>query len=503
MEPFADLVPLLKLGTMKGCIPGLVAVVTIAARINLAFSSNENWHKNGAATRDTRNTKCPPLQSAKETLRSWATGACLRPAAVIEMFPFRDEMIPTSVKLVISGGADCVAVLKPTENVRDSGVLEHLKRWAPLVKVVHGARRVERFLKTVNLSLIVIDTFQAGPQPAQLAIEYLLIISRLPSRNRSPARIVLGCQNAAPFVELYETALLRFPTLRFTIMAYHPMVKERLDEITRFRKVRRILDRTSSDIVVSVPFFFAPDNFKFVLPLSHNDRFDPEAVRILVVGDTKAGWRYAEMIDGFRTVKLDRPVELILFYSQLQEIGVDDRTDDVKHIPGLTISLYSGNLSHVYTLAQSVQFMLAYVEDCLPSLDHYRAGELSSYLAIATGFLKPLIACKTTLAAYGLDGQIEMPESNRKFATSIATAVRLYIKDTAAYEQMIQAQCAYRTARWEAARRSMTNLLFGTVAQVRHHDANNSHYNMPIISIHANLSAPSQIGVTGRAAHVV
>lgn len=487
---------------MKRCIAVLVGVVAFAARTILALLSNESLRETGADAYINRNTKCPPLQSANEKLRSWEKETCLRPAAVIEMFPFRDETIPSLVKLVISGGADCIAVLKPADNMRDSGVLEHLRQWAPLVKVIHGARRVERFLKMVNLSLIVIDTFQAGPPPAQLAIEYLSIISRLSPGHRSPARIVLGCHNAASFVELYETALLRFPTLRFTVMAYHPKVKERLDEITRFRKVRRILDRTSSNIVVSVPFFFAPDDFKFFVPLSRSSRFNPEAVRIVVVGDTNAGWRHAEIVDGFRTVKLDSPVELIFFCTQLQETGADDWTEDVKHIPGLTVSLYRGNISLVYTLAQSAQFVLAYVDDCSPSLDHHRAGELSSYLAIATGFLKPLIACAQTLAAYGLDGQIELPESSRKVATSIAAAVRVYIRDTVTYDRMIQAQCAYRTARWETARRSITNLLFGTAAQVRHHEANNSHYSSPIISVRANLSAPFQMGVTGHAGHV-
>ena len=114
--------------------------------------------------------------------------SCVRAVAVIEPFPFHDEVIPTSVHLVQSAGADCVHVVKPfhgnreydildshagVDTVRSHGELGFAFEDVEAATQTHGLANSEQLLHTTRFDLVVINTFMGG------AIRYVDMIYKI------------------------------------------------------------------------------------------------------------------------------------------------------------------------------------------------------------------------------------------------------------------------------------------------------------------------------------
>jgi len=406
-----------------------------------------------------RPLRCPPLPSSHVPTKRWLSEEkCTSPAAVLEAYPFHDEVIPTSVKLLTAAGADCVAVLKPTRSEREYDIFTEMRRWAPAVEVVHGAGRCERFIRKARLKLLILDTFNGRNETyVQNAFRFLAATAKAAAADRvRPPHVVLGCHNLEPFVDAYAAALARFPSLRFTIMSFHPAQSSMLRNHTHLLELQGHHHRYH-DVVTSIPFYFGPDDLRHELPDRRRRR--PGAVSILAVGELNPERKDYSVVHEFRNVTLDRPVELVFFGGSTASSVKAYLKNEATSNANLSVAFFKGNFSTMYALAQASHFVAPYIDQRIGTFAQYRDGKLASSLAVATGFLKPVIACSKILSTYGLDNQIELPDTGDTFAETVASAVRLFDTERLAYNRMRMAQCDYRRDRFAVARDHFARLL--------------------------------------------
>lgn len=400
-----------------------------------------------------RLTECAPLPNLDGGVISWDK-TCTRPAAVVEAFPFHDEVIPTSVKLLEAAGADCIVVLKPYVGARQFDNFDILKRWAPLVKIVHRPDNVERFLRTTKLDLMLIETFMMGPKTYVNEIsKYLGILAENADlERRAPPPVIVGCHMVGSFLDLYEWTVLRYPKFIFGVMTFHPAQAVHLRELTRFETAHA---RSPGKIIVSVPFYFGPDEYQYDLPpVDQNE----DVVRILSLGELSTVHRNYDVIRDLRHIRFGRRVELVFFgggSDAVKEFIVNHTADH----PDLSVRFYSGNYSLMFALAQSATYIATFIDEKGHGFNEYKNGKLSSTLAVATAFLVPVISAGSILGSYGLSNQIELPDSGEDFGKNVARAVKLYDTDRDAYDKMRAAQCGYRSSLFIAARNQISEML--------------------------------------------
>lgn len=400
---------------------------------------------------------CAQLPAGRRIVKRWGpTADCQFPAAVMEWFPFHDEVIPTAVKLLMSAGADCIALLKRVGGMREFDVFSEIRRWSPNFVLIHGQVEIDKFLQKTSIRLIVVNTFQdAQHQDLRVSTRHNL---EMIVKHQPTAKVVVGCHNLEPHIALLRNWSTH---LNLTSMVFHPVQRSNLDKATEGLSV--------GPAFASVPFYFGPDRF-----YRTNDYDAP--LRIMGVGEIDAKRRDYSVIAQLGRVQLAHRVELVLFGRPGPNNEIDIIQSMVDDIPNVTVSFQQGRYLDLYSHVADASYVAPYLDDhstdsatAFPNKEspgdallyhrEYVTGKLSSALAIAAGFQVPVIGCANVLHTFGIEGQIEVAPDGSDFGVRVAEAVSVYYNDRPRYMSMRLAQCEYRAAHFQLALDRIAGLL--------------------------------------------
>mmetsp|Transcript_40631 Transcript_40631/g.127103 ORF Transcript_40631/g.127103 Transcript_40631/m.127103 type:complete len:278 (-) Transcript_40631:645-1478(-) len=204
-------------------------------------------------------------------------GECKSRAAVMEIFTWHDEVVPTSVQLLASAGADCIAVLKPNIGVREYDVYDELHRWAPGVKLIHGLDRIEEELKK-DIKLVIVDTVEDLGEKSEIKMDHALrALADAPSRPQ----VVLGCHNLAKHLMSLERVRRMWPDRRITSLVFTPAQKRSYVAAAAAYEAANGEEVPFDPVPIqSVPFYFGQDTIYGTL----NKGFDASETSLLGIG---------------------------------------------------------------------------------------------------------------------------------------------------------------------------------------------------------------------------
>jgi len=378
-------------------------------------------------------------------------------------------VIPAAVKVSMAAGADCVAVLKPRKGKgsREFDLLPEMARWTGrYVRVVEGEAACDEFLAEHVPSVVLVDTFQESKWDSvnQLTYGNMAKLNALVPRPH----VVLGCHNLLQFMVGLHNVTRLFPDLNVTAMVYHPSLAPSLVEASLGTEIEPLFRARAP--ITQIPLYFAPDG----MYANSSYAVDQERVRILSVGELESNRRDYTVIEQLRNTTLKYPVELA-FFGKIAHRYIEEYLKDVaRSLPLVKVSLYQGNFADLYALAESSAYITTYIDDhSLPETNHlpwdpdlaikghedYVSGKLSSALAVATGFLTPVLGCEDLLAAYGLHSQLQIHSSGSNFADKIVEAVDIYYDDRPTYDAMRLEQCDHRAAFFDGAKTRLAGLI--------------------------------------------
>ena len=410
----------------------------------------------GATTDECRPLGAAPARSKK---------VCERSVAVLEFQPYHDETLFTAVRLAQAAGADCVTLLKVVSGYREFDLFVEMRKWAgDSLRVRHGWEKVKTYLSTETPEVLIVNTFEEVEEK-YLKTSKLLDLAKI---MRGPKRIVAGCHNLKPCLQLFELFEDVRPDLaqRTTPLVYHPRMADHMINNT---KVPNHWTRP----IVSVPFFFGPEgkkNTKIRNEVAPKSTRSFPAVKLLAVGSISGGRRNYGVLEDLSRAQLKSPVEIAVFGSGSSESSqrlksmMTKAADTSEH--RFSISFHRGNYSTLFGLAQTSDFVVPLIDADSPTFEHYVRGKLSSALAVATGFLVPVIGADSLLDSYGLDSQITHDAKGKgpAFANAVATALDIFHLDKPQYQHIKHRICHFRYTHFHNATGRLRHLLLDTTS---------------------------------------
>lgn len=401
-------------------------------------------------------TRCTTFDGVENIVsKPWSSPTCSKRVAIVEVYPFHDEVIPSAVKLMQASGADCVAMLKLQKGSREYDIFVEVKKWAPNLEIVRGLQDSFDILEAGNLDAVMINTFQSGNQAFMSTVTKII-----KAVSKSEAKIMLGCHNLETFLTFFEFIMTHRADMRFAVFTYHPEQTRQLLRAEAFQPYKPY-----TNVFTMVPFYFAPKG------LTYRDPAVTEGViRFLSVGELTSERRNYDVISMLSRVTINRPIELAFFGKDPDNVK-EFLIKEAELLPNVSVAFYTGNYSLMYALAESSAFIVTYIDRTRPLIfDQYRDGKLSSSLALATGFLKPVLACKEIMRGYGLDepGQILLDRIATNFGEAMVAALQCYEdrhsdssspNGYASYTELRASQCDFRTSLFLASKRVVKEAL--------------------------------------------
>jgi len=292
---------------------------------------------------------------------------------------------------------------------------------------------------------VIFNTFQGGNDYSPI-FDYLGILADAVGTTGRWPHVFFACRALGAFLDVISNVRQRYPFFTVSIMTYHPAQASNLVTDPRFVPLRW----SFSGVVVNIPFYFGPDE-----PEPPQD----DVVRILAVGSLNGAHRDYKVISQLRRLNVTKKVELAFFpLTSADPTTVASLKRMTKYTNNVDVVVYGGNFTDLCRVARSSAFVAVYVDSASISHDSYYVGKRPApEIAVATGFVKPLIASYNLLYAYGIQDQFPFDSTGGNFGAQLVAAVNAYGTDR--YDAMRRSLCAYRTRRFVEARDHIASVL--------------------------------------------
>ena len=420
----------------------------------------------------TRAPICAPLLDPSGSLSSNISRCGLRRerAAILEPTEVHREVLPSSAAMARALGFRCVTVLHKTPK-GEHGIFGPMKEWGLRTHVLYGEANHLRYLRALPPRLLIFTTFDWAVDSwmrAPANSTHLVAVLDALSALALPPVLVAGCHTASYCVESLFFARARWPRLRFTLMAYHPAMLPVL-----------------APVAYDPPFAAAP---VFLGPSCGDDKSSnghaassrhraprhardvDEPVRFIVPGNIDFERRDYEQLAALASESWPRPVEIVLFgrcsntthpidhpisacarLARLLRSALRTRLPANASAGGaaaarLTFRHDYGSFDRLFRAMREASFVVPLVDERVGEMLHEysREGKLSSSVALALAFCRPLVAITELLRPLGLAAAspLEYADS-RGLADALRRALNV-ADDAAAYHAVQASMCSYR-----------------------------------------------------------
>ena len=380
---------------------------------------------------------------------------CDTHVAVMEVYGFHDETMPTMGLAMEAAGrahnlSTCVTIIDMVAGRRED-LFDVLQEQGLRTKILTGRAAVEHYLRNTMPAIIAVNTIDDYASTHAFHTNWLDTVAGI----NPTQKIIAGCHRPATCLQQIEIIRRRAPTVRVTPQVFHPAARDTLIASASKHVAPELAEARKKElaepgaILTSVPFFFGTRALPAeTVPSERHDR-----VNILVVGKLAMGGptttkkiRSIESIVALQNVTLIRPVHLIIFGGATSDEVKDHLMAVFLDNSQVTFEFTGGPWATLFQFAEKAAFVAPLIDTSSTGHCAYVNGKLTSSMAVAQGFLLPVIGSKDLIFPYGLTGQLAHDiRGGAFFAEAVETAVSTCAntQQPNLYDQMRAAQCDF------------------------------------------------------------